>query len=138
MGVTVGETVISALGFADDIILMADSPEKLQALIDITGNWSIRNHMSFNKKKCKVLVLNAPKKDLNFTLFGTSLALVNKITYLGVRFSRSRLTSLYTSHFREVIGKAETRLNTIRHLGFHSDGLRPVTQAFVGICSTGT
>ena len=66
-------------------------------------HWKLEHKKShvFQQKKCKVLVLNAPKKDLNFTLtlFGTSLALVNKITYLGVCFSRSRLTSLYTSHF---------------------------------------
>ena len=42
IGAKVGDLIISALGFADDILLITDTPEKLQKLIDFCGNWSIK------------------------------------------------------------------------------------------------
>ena len=37
------------------------------------------------------------------------------------------MTSLYGKHIRELLEKAEERVNAIRHKGFKSDGLRPET-----------
>ena len=72
LGVTLWETKVSALGFADDIILLADTPIKLQALIDICVRWSKANGMKFNagKNKCIVLPLNTGLKGLAFNLDG--------------------------------------------------------------------
>ena len=127
LGAKMGQLIISALGFADDVALIADTPENLQKLIDICSKWSSDNGMSFNIAKCKILVLNKSKKGLSFNLGGTEIEKVNKIRYLGVIWSRSRQTSLYTSHINTMFDKAETKVNAIRHMGFHSDGLRPIT-----------
>ena len=108
-GVVVGECVISALGFADDIVLLADTPAQLQALIDICGIWSINNEMSFNNGNCKILVLNASKKNLSFTLLGEEMEIFNTVRYLGVMLSRCRQTSLNNAHIRQMIAKAEAR-----------------------------
>ena len=43
------ETItVTALGFADDIILIADKPLKLQIVIDICEKWSRQNRVQFN------------------------------------------------------------------------------------------
>ena len=126
-GAKIGRCYISALGFADDVSLVADRPEKLQALIVICGKWAEKNGMSFNISKCKAMVLNRSKKGLSFSLSGTEIEIVEKIKYLGVIWSRSRQTSLYSRHISKMLEKAETRINAIRHMGFHSDGLRPET-----------
>ena len=127
LGAKVVSITVSSLGFADDILLIADDPAKLQALLDICGDWSRENGMSFNTKKCKVLVLNAALKGLSFKLTGRLLELVKETKYLGVTLSRTRLTSLYGRHLAKILEKAEVRANAIRHKGFHSDGLRPET-----------
>ena len=127
LGVKMVYITVSSLGFADDILLIADDPSKLQALLEICGNWSKQHDMPFNIKKCKVLVLNAGQKGLSFRLTGQILELVKETKYLGVIFSRSRLTSLYGKHLAKVLEKAEVRANAIRHTGFHRDGLRPET-----------
>ena len=127
MGAQLGHIVVSALGFADDIVLIADCPKKLQGLLDICSNWCRRNGMVFNDDKCKVLPLNTPAKNVNFKLGETYLEKVKIYKYLGVVFSNIRLTSLYTRHFKRVIDKAEKRINCVRHFGFDSDGLRPAT-----------
>ena len=57
---------ISALGFADDIILLSQSAKNLQKLIDICAEWSKANGMKFNISKCKVMFLNGRMKQKNF------------------------------------------------------------------------
>ena len=59
---------ITTLGYADDVVLLADTPAKLQEQIRICGRWGRRNGMRFNTEKCKVLALNAPTKKSAFSL----------------------------------------------------------------------
>ena len=74
-----------------------------------------------------ILPLNTRLKGLQFTLDRVTIEVITETKYLGVLVSRSRLTSLYGKHIREVLEKAEERVNAIRHKGFKSDGLRPET-----------
>jgi len=78
--------MVTALGFADDIILLADTPSKLQALIDMCVCWSKENGMKFNagKNKCIVLPLNTGIKGLAFNVDGISIESVSRAKYLGV------------------------------------------------------
>ena len=58
---------------------------------------------------------------------GKLLKIVKWVRYLGIILSRRTLTTLYRNHITKVLKKAEARVNVIRHLGYHSDGLRPQT-----------
>ena len=127
LGIAMERITITALGFADDVMLIANDPSKLQALIDICESWSRQNGMRFNTDKCKVLPLNVGLKNLAFKLGETSLKIVKRAKYLGIIISRGRLTTLYGDHIKQVLEKAEARVNAIRHQGYHSDGLRPQT-----------
>ena len=80
-GVSIGAIVISALGFADDVILMIEDHKDLQALIDICERWGRKNGMNFNIKKCNVLVLNGKRRDLDFKLYGASLEKIDSSKY---------------------------------------------------------
>ena len=53
LGAKIGNNTISALGFADDIVLISDDPGNLQILIDICESWSSNNDMSFNFENAK-------------------------------------------------------------------------------------
>ena len=53
MGALVGDIVISALGFIDDIVLIADNTKKPQSVLNICSNWCCRNGMAFNNDNCK-------------------------------------------------------------------------------------
>ena len=127
LGAALQHITVTALGFADDLMLIAEDPSKLQALINICGSWSRDNGMRFNIDKCKVLPLNVGLKNLAFRLFGKPLKIVKRARYLGIILSRRRLTTLYGDHIKKVLEKAEARVNAIRHQGYHSDGLRPQT-----------
>ena len=90
----VGELKISSLCFADDIMLITDSPQKLQNLINVCENWSIQNGMRFKIDKCKVMTLNLKKPKVSFYLLGEEIKFVSEYKYLGVTFSNKRQTSL--------------------------------------------
>ena len=47
-GAAIGQIHISTLGFVDDIVLISDSPAKLQKLISICEIWANTNRMEFN------------------------------------------------------------------------------------------
>ena len=85
LGAKIGDILISCLGFADDIVLSAETPQNLQALIDICERWAEKNQMTFNTSKCKVMVFNRPSSNLIFFLYKKELSLVKSYTYLGSR-----------------------------------------------------
>ena len=57
---------ISALGYADDIILISDPPEKEQKLIIICETWSKTNYMPFNIGTCDAMALTSSPTGLVF------------------------------------------------------------------------
>ena len=59
---------------------------------------------------------------------GEELEIVQQYKYLGILLSSSRpQNTLYREHFTRVMEKAERRIQCIKHLGYHQDGLRPQT-----------
>ena len=128
LGAKLGNLIISALGFADDIVLIADNPYKLQKLINICEQWAKINEMTFNIDKCNVMVFNLKHYDHRFYLGREPLKFVTSYKYLGIQLSsKVGQHTLFKEHFTKIIEKAETRLNCIKHFGFHKDGLRPQT-----------
>jgi len=88
LGAAIENLIISSLGFADDIVLISDSPKKLQSLINICYEWALENGMEFNTSKCKVMVLNRSSTNLIVTLNNELLEIIKEYKYLsGVRGS---------------------------------------------------
>ena len=128
LGAQLAGLTISTLGFADDIVLIADKPEHLQQLLSICESWVKRNRMSFNLDKCNVMVFNQKPDDLHFYLAGKELSIVEKYKYLGILLSSSGPhNTRYKDHFCKIMENAKRRLQCIKHLGYHRDGLRPET-----------
>ena len=126
-GALLGDIRISALGFADDIVLASDNPHNMQKLLNIAHNWANANLMSFSPDKCKAMVFNRSPKGINIFIGSTKIKFLKFYKYLGIILSSKRLTNLYSEHFKQIMLKAERRLQCIRHYGFHKDGLRTET-----------
>ena len=82
--------------------------------------------MHFSSRKCKIVVLNRPERGLTFNLSGDPLEIVPFWKYLGIDICRSG-TNSFRKYFEEMLKKAQTRLNCIKHYGYHEDGLNPIT-----------
>ena len=127
LGAKIGDLSISCLGFADDVVLAAETPENLQLLINKCECSAKKNVMEFKISKCKAMVFNRPKSNLKFSIYNEEISVVNSYKYLGIEISNKNQTNLYIDHFRNTIEKAEKRLHCIAHFGFYRDGLRPNT-----------
>ena len=112
MGAKIGNIPISALGFADGIILISDTPEKEQKLIFICETWSKINYMPFKISKSKIMALNRLSTGLVFKLYGNKLKIVKSHKYIGITMSTKKLANLYVEHFSVILDKAKKRLWT--------------------------
>ncbi len=110
IGVNVGNMIICALAYADDIVLMADNPNDLQRLLNIMSSWCNKWRFIVNPAKSNIVHFrNAPKvqTDFNFQLGtdGPRLEIVDSYKYLGVFFDRY----LTFNTAAEVLGDAAGR-----------------------------
>ena len=120
---------ISLLLFADDTLLLADSAEHLQTLIDALGRYASDNFLTINVSKTKCLVFHRGRlPSCSFHLAGSSLDIVNSFRYLGLTFT---VQLSFSAHLTALISKANSRVGLLfRQLPLTSLPLRTVLQVF--------
>ena len=107
-GVKFGHLDVSILAFADDIVLISDTPEKLQRLLEILEKWTRnwRLHVNINKTKImQVRPQNMPRTEFTFRFHDSKLDCVTEYKYLGV-YIDEHLT--YNKAF-EILNKSAQR-----------------------------
>jgi hypothetical protein len=90
VGVTVGEEKIAILGYADDIVLMAESEQDLQDMLSRLELWCNSWEMKVNISKTKVVHFrpqSTVRTDFEFKCGGECLEVVNQYKYLGLLFT---------------------------------------------------
>ena len=88
LGINIGESQIFALLYAD-IALIADSPEKLQQLIQHVKLWCDKWRLSINTEKTQIVHFRkktTPRTDLIFIFGDVTLKVVSSYKYLGMDF----------------------------------------------------
>ena len=114
-GVRLGNEFLSALLYADDIVLTARSPEKLQGMINVVAEFCSKWRLSLNTQKSKVFVVKPNgEKGTNtpFKFRGNDLEEVTEYKYLGVHFTNSLLWGKQVKYLRE---KGDKALLSLRH-----------------------
>ena len=86
-----GEIAINALFYADDLVLISETKEGLQALLDKLHSYTKTWCLQVNKSKTKCIVFSAQKKPpINVVNFGGApLVTAETYCYLGTIFSRN-------------------------------------------------
>ena len=69
LGCHIGCTFTGALGYADDIILLAPSKNALNSMLDIANKFAETNSIIFNASKCKYLIMGKSSVEQNSILF---------------------------------------------------------------------
>ena len=89
--VTLNNHIIHCLMYADDLILLASSPNGLQSKLDILDKYCNDWCLNVNLSKTKVMVFNKPGKKLsgNFSIHNKCIECVQQYKYLGVYFCNS-------------------------------------------------
>ena len=63
-GITFGDCKLNVLLYADDLILIANSPNKLQKLLQSLSCWCSNNDMKINPEKTKTMYFRMPKRTM--------------------------------------------------------------------------
>ena len=85
-GLMIGGLCLSILLYADDICLMAPTPEKLQKMLDVVARWCRKWGMQINTQKTQILHVRNPQRPRStyqFNCGGTPLAYTDSYKYLG-------------------------------------------------------
>ena len=89
-GIQIQHMRLRELVYADDICLVASSPEQLQALIDALSSYCAMLHMEISVPKTKVMVVSCvPLSAAAFSCNGNLVEQVSTFKYLGLHFHES-------------------------------------------------
>ena len=86
-GVQFGESLLSRLLYADDLVILAENEETMQALLKKVGDWCSVWGINVNSNKSAVLHFRQPTLPLTgaiFTLGVMQIPIVKYYTYLGI------------------------------------------------------
>ena len=88
IGVPVGDETVCVLLYADDIVLLADSVNNLQSLLDEVHLWCQSNGLCINESKTKIVHFRVgpatPRACYIFKCGDKLLETVDKYRYLGI------------------------------------------------------
>ena len=107
-----------SLLYADDTILMANSPNDLQNCLNAFADYCDQWKLSINTEKTKILIFGIRKKpNLHFMINGKELDIVENYKYLGVLFSQPGSFLSARKHIAQQAKKAMillfTRINNL-------------------------
>ena len=83
LGVRISGKHLNNLRFADDVVLIATSPERLQALINEVDDVSKEFQLQISTRKTKIMTTTKEPQQLLIRCRGEVLAQMNKFKYLG-------------------------------------------------------
>ena len=124
-GINIGESQIFALLYADDIALIADSPEKLQQLIQHVKLWCDKWRLSIKSEKTQIVHFRkkkTPRTDLIFISRDVTLKVVSSYKYLGMVFHEhidyNACVDILTSSASRALGSVIAKFKTFKDVGF--------------------
>jgi len=111
-GIKIGNTVVRVLMYADDIVLLSDSSEGLQTMINAFSEYCSRWELSVNLTKSKVMVFRRSpniSKNIAFLYRDQNIEIVNEYKYLGVLL---QYNLSFNKHLDQKLSAAKLAINS--------------------------
>lgn len=108
-GINIGNSQISILMYADDVVLLANSEEDLQSMLDTLHSWSTTWLIDINRTKSKIVHFRKPrttKTVFNFKIGNRDLDVDSLYKYLGTYFSEFLNFTEHSDILGESAGRA--------------------------------
>ena len=95
-GVPLGPVIVSAIGQADDVALIANDLQSLQGLVDLSISYCMKYHVTISSEKTKLQVYTSKSSELEaflgretslLNINGSSIAFVDETEHVGVKRS---------------------------------------------------
>ncbi|MEW8547636.1 MAG: reverse transcriptase family protein, partial [Candidatus Thiodiazotropha sp.] len=87
LGVNIGRDKVCILVYADDVVLLAETEEELQCLLDSLNIWCLNNQMTINSQKSKIVHFrpkSLSRTKVAFRIGDTKLDIEKSYVYLGL------------------------------------------------------
>lgn len=117
LGYRLGPTWIGILLFCDDTVILAESPEDLQKMIDLVIEHCRDWRCSMSLSKSVVMTVGCPFQSHEFTMNGSPLKEERQIKHLGCILSRNCSTLCQGNH---LITKLESAIKGLMMIGLKS------------------
>lgn len=107
LGCHIGDTFAGALGYADDVALIAPSLESLKQMIVICEKYAEEYSIKFNPNKSKLMCFNSNNscENISISLCGTRVEVVSSFIYLGNYISMDILDRNINAMINTLYGK---------------------------------
>ena len=112
-GLKIDDIVLILLLFADDMVILGDSPVELQNSLNLLYSYCNKWSLEVNAQKTQVMVFRKRGKLLQnecFSYNGSQLEVVNDFNYLGTVFN---YTGTFALNQERLVGKALKALNVL-------------------------
>ncbi len=127
LGVRIDNLTICALAYADDIALIADSPESLQKMLTILYTWCNKWRFMINPSKSNVVhYRNPPKQQTSFKFSlgenGPGINIVESYKYLGIFLDQyltfNHATDILSNASGRALGGMINKYKSMREMGY--------------------
>ena len=111
-----GGKIVSALLYADDIVLMTNDRYALQELLDVVANYARKWRFELNPKKSEVVVFGQkyPPRNVEWKLGESTIKQVTQYKYLGIELTRKLSWSPY---LQRILAKARKNMTQALAMG---------------------
>ena len=114
-GVRIGNIKLALMAFADDLVVLAESPEHLQALLDLVSHHADKLGLKFGLSKSNVMVTNKSYgNNPNFILQGQTMAYTKEYKYLGTEIDKG---GSVVQLIMDKTTRADRKFNMLRQRG---------------------
>lgn len=111
-GLYVANTNIKILLYADDIVILSNTPQGLQEMIDVLCDYCLMWSLKVNLAKSKIVVFRkGPRisRDLNWHFDNQDIEIVNNYKYLGVDLSYNLS---FNKHIKNKLSASKIAINS--------------------------
>ena len=110
-GITLHGCNIPYIQYADDLCILADTPEDLQRALTNLETYCTINSIEINVPKSKIMVFHRGRlPHCNFVLNGREVDLVNEFCYLGFTFT---VQLSFSKHAQQVTSRARSKCGVL-------------------------
>ncbi len=127
-GIKINDMIVSVLAYADDIALIAESPNQLQQLINIVQKWCSKYRFIVNPSKRNIVHFrNPPKQRCTFKFKlgdGADLEIVENYKYLGTFFDEyltfGKATEVLSTAANRALGGMINKFKSMREMNYRT------------------
>ncbi len=126
-GVSIENNKITTLLYADDLVIISQSVEELNSILELVNSWCRKWRVMINKEKSKVVHFRPKRNDrteLEVKLGDDTLEIVAEYKYLGVHLNEFLLyeqtADILSKSATRALGSVINKFRSLKNMGFET------------------